>query len=57
MYEFTDKAIAVINKAVQREFAAMVDLIGQAEDAETANRLTGAALKLVRQMEKGFGEV
>lgn len=42
-------------EAVQREFAAMVDLIGQAEDSETANRLTGAALKLVRQMEKGFG--
>lgn len=42
-------------EAVQREFAAMVDLIGQAEDSETANRLTGAALKLVRQMAKGFG--
>ena len=40
---------------VQREFAAMVDLIGQAEDSETTNRLTGAALKLVRQMEKRFG--
>lgn len=44
-------------EAVQREFATMVELIGKAEDSDTANRLTGAALKLVRQMEKGFGEV
>lgn len=42
-------------EAVQREFTAMMDLIGSAEDSDTANRLTGAALKLVRQMEKRFG--
>lgn len=42
-------------EAVQREFTAMMDLIGDAEDSDTANRLTGAALKLVRQMEKRFG--
>lgn len=42
-------------EAVQREFTAMMDLIGGAEDSDTANRLTGAALKLVRQMEKRFG--
>ncbi len=42
-------------EAVQREFAAMMELTGKAADADTANRLTGAALKLVRQMEKQFG--
>lgn len=42
-------------EAVQHEFSVMMDLIDEAEDADTANRLTGAALKLVRQMEKRFG--
>lgn len=42
-------------EAVQREFEAMMALVGQAADSDTANRLTGAALKLVRQMERRFG--
>lgn len=42
-------------EAVQREFDAMMSLVEQAPDSDTANRLTGAALKLVRQMEKRFG--
>ena len=42
-------------EAVQREFESMMALVGQAADSDTANRLTGAALKLVRQMERRFG--